>query len=91
MVVVKGEIEHSFGYELPLRISPPEFGVDDTEQGWIDLVIMYSFREDQYFRIECKRLSGQRKGQLDRHYVIEGMMRVDFVVGCRVDVVVEPY
>ncbi len=78
MVEAKVEKEKQLGAELMLRILPTQFGVFHTDAGVIDIAIIYSYREDEYFAIECKKLSGKRRG-LDKKYVTEGMMR--FVTG----------
>ena len=52
-------------------------GAPRTE-GRIDIKIIYSFNEREYFGIECKRVSGKSK-VLTRKYVDQGVMR--FVTG----------
>ena len=56
-----------------------EVGTFHTTAGRIDFMIIYDLEGDSYFGIECKRLSGKRRGRLDREYVTQGMMR--FVTG----------
>ena len=70
----KTMIEEKNRRNATLRIEE-EVGTFHTIAGRIDFKIIYDFDERNYFGIECKRLSGQRKGQLDREYVTEGLMR----------------
>ena len=48
-------------------------------EGRIDVKVIYSFDEDEYFGIECKRLGGRKRRRLAREYVTEGVLR--FVAG----------
>jgi hypothetical protein len=48
-------------------------------EGRIDVKVIYSFDEDEYFGIECKRLGGTRRRRLASKYVTEGVLR--FVEG----------
>ncbi|HUU22236.1 MAG TPA: hypothetical protein VM389_06835 [Phycisphaerae bacterium] len=48
-------------------------------EGRIDVEVIYSFDENEYFGIECKRVSGRRSRELARKYVVEGVAR--FVTG----------
>lgn len=48
-------------------------------EGRIDIKVIYSFDEGEYFGIECKRLSGIKAGKLAGKYVTEGVVR--FVTG----------
>ncbi|HET6429590.1 MAG TPA: hypothetical protein VFJ30_14330 [Phycisphaerae bacterium] len=48
-------------------------------EGRIDIKVIYSFDEDEYFGIECKRVSGNKSDRLARKYVENGMLR--FVTG----------
>jgi hypothetical protein len=43
--------------------------------GRIDVKVIYSFDEDEYFGIECKRVSGRRGDGLADKYVEEGIAR----------------
>lgn len=45
----------------------------------IDIKVIYSFDEDEYFGIECKRVSGRKSDGLARKYVQNGVLR--FVSG----------
>jgi len=44
-------------------------------EGRIDVKVIYSFDEDEYFGIECKRVGGNRARDLAREYVTEGVLR----------------
>lgn len=44
-------------------------------EGRIDIKVIYSFDEAEYFGIECKRISGSKAGDLAREYVTEGVAR----------------
>lgn len=48
-------------------------------EGRIDIKVICSFNEGEYFGIECKRLSGIKAGKLAGKYVTEGVAR--FVTG----------
>jgi len=48
-------------------------------EGRIDIKVIYSFTEEEYFGIECKRLGGDRAQDLAREYITEGVLR--FVTG----------
>lgn len=60
--------------EVGTRSSPAVVRTD----GRIDIKIIYSFDEDEYFGMECKKLKGGGK-DLAEKYVTDGMMR--FVSG----------
>ncbi|MGI0493490.1 hypothetical protein ACN4EG_17040 [Alkalinema pantanalense CENA528] len=60
--------------EVGTRSSP----TSDKPEGRIDIKIIYSFNEAEYFGIECKRVSS-RDNSLAKKYVDEGIMR--FVTG----------
>lgn len=47
-------------------------------EGRIDIKIIYSFTEEEYFSMECKRVSSDTKGkdkELARKYITNGIMR----------------
>jgi hypothetical protein len=51
-------------------------------EGRIDIKVIYSFNEDEYFSMECKRVSSSTKGKdkdLAREYIENGILR--FVEG----------
>lgn len=56
--------------EVGTRSSPTVIRAD----GRIDIKIIYSFDEDEYFGMECKKLKGSGK-ELAEKYVTDGMMR----------------
>ncbi len=63
-------IEEEVGIRSSLVAPKPE--------GRIDIKIIYSFNENEYFGMECKRISSTNK-ELATKYVVEGVMR--FVTG----------
>jgi len=64
-------IEEEVGTRASSRSPKPE--------GRIDIKVIYSFDESEYFGIECKRVSGRRSDGLARKYIDNGLMR--FVTG----------
>lgn len=79
MIVVKNR---EFGRNAPFRIDE-ESGTrsienPDKPNGRIDIKIIYSFVETEYFGIECKRVS-DKGNDLAKKYVNKGLMR--FVAG----------
>lgn len=48
-------------------------------EGRIDIKIIYSFVEEEYFGIECKRVSSSKSDGLSKKYVEKGVLR--FVAG----------
>jgi len=79
MIVMKNQ---EFGRDAPFRIDE-ESGTrsidnPDKPDGRIDIKIIYSFIETEYFGIECKRVS-DRGNDLAKKYVNKGLMR--FVAG----------
>lgn len=64
-------IEEEVGTRSSLSSPKPE--------GRIDIKIIYSFAEEEYFGIECKRVSGSRADRLSKKYVDNGVLR--FVSG----------
>src|SRR5579859_3791581 len=79
MIVVKEQI---YGRKAPFRIEE-ESGTrsienPDKPDGRIDIKIIYSFVESEYFGIECKRVS-DKGNDLAKKYVNKGLMR--FIAG----------
>ena len=64
-------IEEEVGTRASLSSPKPE--------GRIDIKIIYSFAEEEYFGVECKRVSGSKSDGLSKKYVENGVMR--FVSG----------
>lgn len=56
--------------EVGTRSSP----TSDKPEGRIDIKIIYSFDESEYFGMECKRVTSKNK-QLAKKYVDQGVMR----------------
>ncbi|HEY0071829.1 MAG TPA: hypothetical protein VGE04_17860 [Chloroflexia bacterium] len=70
------------GEQLRFRIED-EVGTHSSSEstkpeGRIDIKIMYNWEEDEYFGIECKRVSGT-DNTLAKNYILKGVMR--FVEG----------
>jgi hypothetical protein len=60
------------------RESQSDLADKSRDVGLIDVYVIYSFEQTEYFAIECKRLA-QSNSDLSRYYVTEGVRR--FVVG----------
>jgi hypothetical protein len=66
----------------PQIVNEPATRVSDNSlkpDGFIDFKMFYAWGMEDYFGIECKRLTSQDKGHLAREYVKNGVMR--FVTG----------
>ena len=69
--IVHFRIEEEVGTRSSPRSTKPE--------GRIDIKIIYSLVEEEYFGIECKRVSGSKSDGLSKNYVEKGVLR--FVSG----------
>jgi hypothetical protein len=60
------------------RESQSDLPDKSRDMGFIDVYVLYSFEQTEYFAIECKRVA-QSNSDLSRYYVTDGVHR--FVIG----------
>ena len=78
MLVEKRRRKISY-FRIEEEVGTRSSSLSTKPEGRIDIKIIYSFVEEEYFGVECKRVSGSQSDGLARKYVEHGVLR--FVTG----------